>query len=300
MDIIPTYRCNLSCQFCFNKDNLHMPGLLNLKNLEKTLQENDNIHELAIIGGEPSLLPTDYLLELIHICRDYLHGGKPDFYTNLLNIPDQSVLDNIELHVSYDPCDRKYQDNVLNNMMKLDVDFSVNSIITKNLVYDYGIEKIQRLANQLRRTLYLSKINVVTTNGIKHMQPSPDDLVKFTIDLYELHNEYIKSSLIRVLNKTYRHTKPSIERFDYNVSINPDGRFQTSGLHGMDKIYADSYQECLALYEEEFRLPEKCSSCKFNDYCIDEYRKNDDCSEDYYIMESFERYYNEYLRNISM
>lgn len=300
MDIIPTYQCNMRCSFCFNKDNWETKGLLDLNHLRTTLEENKNIVELTIIGGEPSLLPSDYLYELITICKEYLNGKKPDFYTNLIHIPEKHILENIDLYVSYDPCDRVLQDRVLNNMLELDIDFSINTIITKKLIYEYGIKRIDQLANRLRKPLYLSKINVVTTNGIRHMQPIPDDIVQFTINLHKLQNEYIHSSLLRVLNKSYKHTKPSAERFDYNVSINPDGRFQTSGLHGMEKIYADSYQECLQLYEKEFKLPEKCLACKYNEYCIDEYRHNDDCSDDYSIMERFERYYNEHLCNVSM
>lgn len=291
MDIIPTYKCNLRCPFCFNKDNWKTHGLLDLDVLKKELEENPEIRELAIIGGEPSLLPKDYLLELIKICREYLNGGKPDFYTNLTITPDKEILDSIELHVSYDPCDRELQDKVLGNMMLLDCDFSVNMIITKKLVTDYGVPKIVRLANRLRKPLYLSKINVVTTNGIKYMQPTPQELVDFTLELAKYQNPYIRSSLLRVLAGIYQHNKPTVERFDYNVSINPDGRFQTSGLHGIEKIYRDTYKECLEAYKEAFHTPEKCQSCKFNDYCIDEYRHGDDCADDYAIMESFEQYH---------
>lgn len=294
MDIIPSYKCNLRCPFCFNKDNWKTNGILDLQILEKELADN-TIKELAIIGGEPSLLPEDYLIRLINICKTYLKGENPDFYTNLVHIPSEDVLSNVNLHVSYDPCDRTMQKTVLNNMMKLNCDFSINMIITKNLIYNYGIEKIVKLANRFKQPLYLSKINVVTINGIKHMQPLPEDIVKFTIDLYEQHNPYIKSSLLRVLNKTYKHNKPSVERFDYNVSINPDGRFQTSGLHGINKIYKDTYKECYEAYKEIFKTPDKCKTCKFNEYCIDEYRNGYSCDDDRMIMEKFEEYYNEYI-----
>lgn len=288
MDIIPTYKCNLRCPFCFNKDNWETQGLLDLNVLRKELKANPDIRELAIIGGEPSLLPEEYMAELLKICREYLNGGKPDFYTNLVQIPSKNTLDNIELHVSYDPCDRARQGLVLGNMLQLDCDFSVNMILTKKLVTEYGVEKIVKLANRLKKPLYLSKINVVTTSGIKHMQPTPEEIVNFTIELAKYNNPYIRSSLLRVLNGTYKHNKPTIERFDYNVSINPDGRFQTSGLHGIEKIYRDTYQECYKAYEKAFKTPEKCQTCRFNDYCIDEYRHGDNCEEDMYIMQKFE------------
>ena len=298
LDIIPTYACNLKCPFCFNKDNWDTEGLLDLNILKRELANNPEIRELAIIGGEPSLLPDDYLKELIDICIKYLHGNKPDYYTNLTMIPDKHILDNINLHVSYDPCDRTCQDKVLSNMLQLDTDFSINMIITKKLITEYGVHKIIKLANRFKKTLYLSKINVVTTNGIKHMQPTPDEIISFTMELSKYNNPYIRSSLLRVLNGTYTHNKHTAERFDYNVSINPDGRFQTSGLHGIEKIYRDTYKECLKAYEEAFRTPKKCKQCRFNDYCIDEYRYGDDCTEDYKIMEAFERYKHEHLCNL--
>ena len=288
MDIIPTYKCNLKCPFCFNRDNWETKGLLDLGKLESELEKNPEIQELAIIGGEPSLLPNDYLMKLVRICRSYLSGGKPDFYTNLVIVPPAEVLDNVEMHVSYDPCDRKMQGHVLSNMLQLDRDFSVNMIITRKLVKEYGVQKIVRLANRLKRPLYLSKINVVTTNGIGYMQPTPQELVDFTIELSSCHNQYVRSSLLRVLNGTYKHNKPAALRFDYNVSINPDGRFQTSGLHGVEKIYRDTYQECKKAYEEAYQPLLKCEKCRFNDYCIDEYRRGEDCSSDYAIMEAFE------------
>lgn len=300
MDIIPTYACNLKCPFCFNKDNWKTKGLLDLDILKRELKNNNGIRELAIIGGEPSILPNAYLKQLVTICRDYLRGRKPDFYTNLIIIPSQFVMDNVELHVSYDPCDRELQDRVLGNMLQLDCDFSINMIITKNLITQYGVAKIVRLANRFKKPLYLSKINVVATNDIKYMQPTPKELVDFTIELAKYQNPHIRSSLLRVLAGTYKHNKPTVERFDYNVSINPNGRFQTSGLHGIEKIYRNTYQDCLKAYKKAFKMPKKCRHCRFNDYCIDEYRHGDDCSNDYGIMEVFEKYKHEHLCNISM
>ena len=298
MDIIPTYKCNMKCPFCFNKDNWNNNKLILDLNLLKDILKKDNhktIKELAIIGGEPTLLNKEYRLELINICKDYI-GTKPDLYTNLLKIPDKEIINNVNLHVSYDPIDRNFQDIVLNNMLKLENNFSINLVITKNLINKYGIDRINDLANRLKKPVLLSTINIIDTLGIESFRPTSEELIKFTINIYNKHNNFIKSSLIRALLKSYEHNKEINHRFDNNVSINPDGRFQTSGLHGVGKIFDDDYYNCLKIYKNEFKISEKCKNCKYDKYCLDLYRVKDNCIDDFKIMETFEAFYNEHIR----
>ena len=59
LSIMPSYKCNFKCQYCYLGDLIQNDNLLNLENLESSLLELKqlyNIKNVSLYGGELSLL----------------------------------------------------------------------------------------------------------------------------------------------------------------------------------------------------------------------------------------------------
>lgn len=287
MDIVPFYKCNLRCPFCFQRDNWEKAGLLDLDVLKAKLEDAVGIRELSIVGGEPTLLNDAYLKRLINICRKKLDGGKPDFYTNLILVPNKFVLDNVNLHVSYDPCDRQQQRIVLQHMLELDVPYTINMVLTKKLVKEYGAEKVVRLAEKMHHRVCLSVIRTIA-GGDSRMQPSPEELAGFALSVDSYGSKLVDCSVLRSLHKDHQHHQPPEVRFDYALSIEPNGRFRAYAALEISTMEFDSYDECRRAFVSASVADEECASCKYDAYCIEKYKAGGKCVGDRIVMEKFE------------
>lgn len=65
--LVPTYRCNLSCDYCYNPPPRDMHTVLPIDAGRKILVEAQRMgaESLDLVGGEPSILPLNYLKDLL-------------------------------------------------------------------------------------------------------------------------------------------------------------------------------------------------------------------------------------------
>lgn len=84
ISICPTYKCNLSCSFCYQK-GFNKNSLLNLDILDEKLKSLCKpFTDIEIYGGEISILPDNYLIEIFDICKKY--SSKISTVTNFVHI----------------------------------------------------------------------------------------------------------------------------------------------------------------------------------------------------------------------
>ena len=74
-DIYPSLVCNKGCKYCYMNET-HCSGILDLSIVDEALAMVKEAYPTSIIkpfllGGEPLLLPTKYINELLRICRKY-------------------------------------------------------------------------------------------------------------------------------------------------------------------------------------------------------------------------------------
>lgn len=291
MTIVPTYRCNFNCDFCFfnmyrNKPD-RLAQTLDLDKFQEFLDTTDNITNLVIIGGELFTLPPGYLKRLIDICYERTHK-KMDVYTNFsLPVPPDLDYDKTRIVVSYDPCNRERQDEVLKNMLAFEQDFAISMIVTKELIHEWGAQKVIRFANRLKKTVYICSYENVPGNEWSHC-PEPEEFAAFIIELAKSGCKYLDAKGIRAFNKI-RYIKEKENQFETHVVMTPAMKFsyQTAGvnkIHRLGNTYEEAREGFLATYREN----NVCQQCEHNDYCCKMYAKNNKCEYDRIVMDLFE------------
>lgn len=281
MDIIPSYKCNMNCKFCYNSGIDKSNNILNLDLLKEKLNEVEKVDSFAIVGGEPSLLPKDYLYKLISILKNK-NNKKPDFYTNFKN--NINFYEDVNLRISYDPVDREDQDIVFENMLKLQNDFTINMIITKNLVEKYNSNDFKKLLKYLP-TAKISLMLVENTIDNNYTdKPDPKRLLNFFKEIKNLNRiEFSVFSCIKQ-NKT---KKRDIDNF---LFIDPDSKFKVY-MREIKKVKIfDTYIQAKEYFKQNYKIPIVCMNCNYYKKCCDQYRKDKyTCIEDKIIMDELSK-----------
>ena len=296
MNIIPSYTCNLQCPFCFNKDQWNNHDILDLEYLQHVLDNVQQLTCLVIIGGEPSILPAEYLNSLLDICIKKMDGIKPIVYTNLVKqfpYPDKA-----NLFVSYDPCNRKLQNVVLNNMLSLECNYTITMLVTKELIHSYGINRIIKLGKRTKRKIHLEMLDTCQDEVTKEMLPTPKELAEFAAQIANVKDIQISFSLTEYLTKKKIKGMASFEDFDNDISLMPNGMYQLSSSHGAIKYYTNTYEDAWREYNKRHKPFPVCDHCKYKQKCLDIYRTGNQCDFDFKLMEALNDGEYNYLRNI--
>jgi organic radical activating enzyme len=164
MNIIPTYKCNFNCPFCYTK-KLSDKELLDLNWLKNQLNKIPDINNIDILGGELSILPIDYQKQLIDICTEKLNGKKPQMITNLKIVTP--FIYQIDPVVSYDINLRQDSEIVLSNLIKLDTEYDINMIVTQEVI-NKGPEYILKFTKKLRLLKQLRLSSFKLLEGIQY------------------------------------------------------------------------------------------------------------------------------------
>lgn len=86
-DIVTTHFCNNHCKFCIDKFVNTEERVVSLTDVEKFLKllrkNTDKSISVLLLGGEPTTLPTEHLIQIANLIRQY--GFKPMMSTNGIN-----------------------------------------------------------------------------------------------------------------------------------------------------------------------------------------------------------------------
>ena len=75
IDIVTSHNCNRNCEFCVDRFLHSYKKFIELKDIEKFLKMisavTDKKLEVLLLGGEPTILPTDMLIEIAQMIHSY-------------------------------------------------------------------------------------------------------------------------------------------------------------------------------------------------------------------------------------
>lgn len=253
--------------------------LLDLDWLEENIKTLPH-GQIDILGGEPSLLPDDYMKRLLKICKEHAGDNKVGMYTNLIRI--SPFVNDADLTVSYDPGSRQLPEKVLQNMLCLDVPFEINMIVTKHVV-DLGAEWLIRLSNRLRMAKKITLSTLTVFPGCTDLRPNHVDLANFCRDIIEANADKIYFYPIATWTRDYiKQTDPS-----QTVEILPNRKFRIALRDFFGAQEFDTYKEACEYYEQNYSKGEPvCNGCPYFRRCIHMYTDGRTCREDRMITET--------------
>lgn len=260
--------------------------LLDLDWLEENIKTVPS-GQIDILGGEPSLLPDDYMKQLLKICKKHAGDAKVGMYTNLIKI--SSFVNNVDdLTVSYDPGSRQLSKKVLQNMLCLDVPFKINMIATKYVV-ELGAKWLIELSNHLRMAKKISLSTLTVFPGCPDLRPDHADLTNFCRDIIEADDtDKIYFYPITTWTKDYiKQMNPS-----QTIEILPNRKFRIALRDFFGAKEFDTYEEACEYYEQNYNKGEPaCDGCPYFRRCTHMYTDGKTCHEDRMITEAILSYW---------
>lgn len=285
MDLFPSYKCNFDCPFCpvMNKQD---DTLMNLDWLDNALSTIPGIKKFDIIGGEPSLLPNDYLLKLIGICSKY-SDEKPQLYTNLKIV--SPLLHLVDPIISFDFDLRKDTNTVLNNILSLGIDYSINMIMTQQLV-DRGPEYVLKFAKRFKGLKRLKISSFAAFDHLPDFTPDPQQLIDFVKYLIKYDTE---SKIYFYPIEGMKHQYKKSISCEQLTELLPNNKFRlgTKDFHKIGPEF-DTYHEVQLHYQEMMQgiVPDECVHCTYHEKCTVKYRdRTKTCYWDYKLMNTIEK-----------
>lgn len=271
----PSYLCNSRCSFCYLSDE-------QLSSDEKTdlgrfieVIDTLNVDGVELYGGEVTLLPEGYVREIIHICKE--KEISLSVVTNLIKVPEwltDQTLD-FELTVSYDHTVRRNNQTTLTNLLLLDRDFSLNVLVTKELIAS-SFEDFKVVLSAMGR---LQSIDFKPYSKSKHRAEKNDfeAYVKYLIRWLESDTD-INIKNIETIYNSIHGRRNSFS--DDHVYLRPNGAlsvldFDENGdEYFLDIDSCEDYEKWTE--DEKKRVAINCAGCRFIGSCLTEHYRRDD------------------------
>lgn len=282
MNIYPSYKCNFSCSFCSFRNR---PGeLIDLDWLEQQLQDHPELcADINILGGEPSILPVDYQERLIDICARAA-GERPIFITNLYHV--SPYLDRVQPIISYDFNLRQSQDRILSNILSLDTNFALSTIMTDNLV-KLGAKKLLSFVDRLKNCNRIDLLLYRQTGTTEDHTPNHEELMAFVAAVIDHPkvNFTPYSAMIGNIDNSFSNIAG---RFGFLPGNKYGVRID---YHSEGYTAFDTYDETLSYYQariEEIKQSNPCGLCEHvgRCWCVGGY-ENGVCHGDRTMMDYF-------------
>ena len=281
MNIYVTYKCNFHCPFCsIRKD---ASPIINLDWVHEELNKHPELcSNINILGGEPSVTSNDFQEKLINICTE-ASGDKPYYITNLYKI--SPFLDKCKPIVSYDFDIREKNEVVLNNILNLDMDFSLSTVLTDHLVNKVGSSKYIRFISSLkhcnRADLDLYYKGKEDTNDFT---PDNESLLSFIKDV--ITNDKVNLAPLSAMKNNIDSSFNNISDYFAFTPYNEYG-VRLDYRNGPYRIF-DTYEEAKHYYDTAINNS-LCNKCEFINTCW--YPCSDTaCHGNKPMLEMFKRY----------
>lgn len=274
----PWYYCNLACDFCYltpaqlnDKEKID-PEVL-AQRLDEVLEAGYDITHVDLYGGEPSLLPSEYMEEL----KLTLHSrGVTDIvvHTNLTAVNDITLDEDYELSVSYDFTSREKHDLVFNNMLSLERQYNVLTLASRSLLDTLSPDEFVRTFNLLTNVRFI-EIKPYSSNQSNQQDVSFDEFEELVYGVinhpdrqFELENERLIQTALSGERNAYS---------DDHLYITPQGQFAVLDFDLNDNEYfrtmssLDEYHQWCENEKTKVNKNSYCNDCQFKGHCLSEH-----------------------------
>lgn len=273
-----SYHCNFRCSFCYlTPEQLGDTTRIPLDVLEQRLDEvlvDYHISHIDLYGGEPLLLPQDYLFAI----RDMLlQRGIDDIVliTNLSLINDVVADPAFEISVSYDFSVREKHEKVLENMFLLPNRYNVLTLASREFLDTVSVDEYVDTMNLLNQ---MKGCEIKPYSG---NQANNDD-VKFTefedfvwaVIKHPKREFYFEN---RTLVKEAVEDKTRNAYSDDHLYITPTGAFAVLEFDQNDREFflevdgIPGYRRWCEVERQRVQANLFCSSCPFSGGCLSEH-----------------------------
>lgn len=280
LSLNPSYRCNFRCSFCYlTKEQLSDPRRIDLKLLEGRLKEIESffgvggLEHVDLYGGEITLLPESYLLELIEVLKRY---AKPPFnlITNFSTLHPILQSPDVEVSVSFDYLAREKWQQVFRNLTLFDRPFSILVLASKG-VLDQPVQEMIDILNTLSHLVSVEikpySVNQANQHPISHLDY--EEYIFKWMDLrakmrfHFVNAEKIQSSIAGEYNAFSSD----------HIYITPQAEFAVLDFDEQDREYfkvvrdLHEFQQWCSGERTRIQSNPICSKCDFLGGCLTEH-----------------------------
>lgn len=270
MNIYATYFCNFRCPFCFltneQRGDATVIDLDWVSDQLSILKSTDRGLEtgLTILGGEPSILPQSFQRKIVDICTNCINK-KPWWITNLSVIP--VCVDDVDLIVSYDFNVRQDRGKVVQNILNLNCEFSLSTVLTKPIVDQVGPRKFLDFINHFQ-LCKRADIHILTQTPTtpSYLIPTDDSLISFLDVVLDDRKVNLAnySNFNNVINLGF-------DNFSDRIALLPNNKYGVTSLDlGQPYQVADTLDQALHAYYanvETLSVSDVCQGCQFLGSC---------------------------------
>ena len=279
LSINPSYYCNFSCNFCYlTPEQLNNVQLLPLGTLSKQLDavsERYQITHVDLYGGEVLLLPDFYLQGLKTLL---VNKGieSVSLITNLSFIKDVVYDPYFQLTVSFDSIAREKSEVVFNNLLMLERDCAVLTLVSKELIEKVSPDDLVNTLNLLNNVVCV-ELKPYSTNQANAANVTFTEFEDYVWAVmthpgrnFDLQNEVnIDESLAKTRN-AYS---------DDHLYITPTGNFAVLEFDLNDNEYflpvtLDAYKDWCIKERLRGEVNKFCNVCKFKGHCLTEHLRD--------------------------
>lgn len=274
ISLAPSFFCNFRCSWCYlSVDQLKDKTLLSLDILDKKLQEAGPITHIDIYGGEPGLLPTDYVEQMLNVISK--HTKSINVISNFFIVPTWFSRQDITVSVSYDWTQRQHHEKVLNNIISFDKSIPLLMLATEELCKIDPLE-ISTVLNSIGniRSLEIKPYSTNQFNQYDMNWRTFEQWIKRWLEL-DLNFELVNQQLLKnSVDKKYNAFS------DNHLYIGPDGYFYVLDFDDNDREYfkiinsIEDYNVWVAKEKHMVENNKFCSQCQWKGHCLTEHYRH--------------------------
>lgn len=269
LSIIPSYKCNLNCDYCYLGKLRYDSTTVDLSILQERIKEIEseyNIEYISLYGGEISILDKKYLDNIMKVIKNY----NVNITTNLTNdwIIDYCRDNNLILNISLNE-ERPNYKQVLKKIN--DIDCSITSVVLPSMLKK-SAKEILEFYDSIGKNVFFLEYHPSEYN--KKYDITTKDYVIFLKQIITEYNRGNYSFNIENINILEDNEyNPTQEGF---LFILPNGKYgSVSYDNNIEKLLEfDTLDEwknnCKKEKEEYFN---KCYMCEFFGRCKAEHLK---------------------------
>ena len=282
VNIIPTYHCQLHCDYCFLGNQFDNKQCIDLNVLEDQLKEVSEVYgidRIDLFGGE--LSTYNEIGRLVTIVEQF--SSNISLATNCQNPDILNYIDRVDLSISLNPSRNDFKRNVkLIKSLPKDVrsKLYISTVVLPDLIArnpKLYLDFIDEL--QIKSLYFLQYYRPMY--GRKKYAISNNEFVQYMCNVLEVYRNNHYTFCLENINAYKNRSDPHISNY---IFINPYNQYGCTSYSNGDEqfVWVDNlsqYNQLIAL--ERLKYFSQCGMCQYYKNCLAEHLhshdQNDQC-----------------------